>query len=164
MALHRRKRRLRLGPPEILLIVLTLAGVAFLISGALAAPGDGWEEAPGEVVLVERIQKASVSPGSEYRLRVHYTFSDGARKIDGRWEGEWPESHSPNALPRDRWTELRQPGHPLTVYYDPEHPEKNSPHLTGGAYPLWWFRLSVGLCLVLLWFALVFYPRWKATR
>ena len=162
MGLQQRKRRLKPGPAEITLILLFLALMAFIFSGTLAVPQGDWREVAGEVVLVEQIQKATAVANTPFRLRVHYTFINNGEIHDGQWEGEWPESHSPNALPRDRWADLRRPGYPLTVYVDPEHPDRNSLHLAGNRYPVWWFRVSVGLCLLLFWFIFAVYPRWKA--
>lgn len=161
MTLHRHKARLRPGPAEIILLLLLAMLTVFMLSGSLAVPGADWQQAEGKVLSMHRVQNASSALGTPYRLNVTYQFSAGGSTRTDVWEGEWPASHSPNALPPEEWGHLAQPGYPLVVLYDPEFPARNSIHATQNRYPVWWFRLSLGVCILVLWCVFAVYPRWK---
>lgn len=161
MSLHRHKVRLRIGPAEIVLLLLLGLLVVFMLSGTLAVPGADWQQAEGKVLSVYRVQNASSSLGLPYRLQVTYQYSAGSSEHTTTWEGEWPESHSPNALPASEWERLQDPSYRLVVLYDPEFPARNSIHATRNHYPIWWFRLCLGLCILVLWWVFAVYPRWK---
>ena len=161
MSLHQHKSRLRLGPPEIVLILLLALLAIFMLSGSLAISGSDWQQAEGKVLSMRRVQHASNALGTPHRINVTYEYSVGADLHTDTWEGEWPTSHSPNALPPEAWDRLQQPGYPLMVLYDPEAPERNSLHATQNHFPAWWFRLSLGACILVLWCVFAIYPRWK---
>lgn len=161
MSLHRHKKHLRLGPAEYILI-LALAGLAaFMVSGSLTVPGADWEQVEGKVLTMRRVQNASSALGTPYRINVTYQFTVEGKTFTSVWEGEWPSSHSPNALPESDWDRLLQPGFPLVVLYDPEYPDRNSIHATQNHYPVWWMRFSLIISVLVLWCAFSIYPRWK---
>lgn len=161
MSLHQHKTRLRLGPPEFVLILLLALLAIFMLSGSLAVPSSDWRQVEGKVLSMHRVQHASNALGTPHRINVTYEYTvDGALHTD-TWEGEWPASHSPNALPPGEWDRLLQSDFPLMVLYDPEAPERNSLHATRNHFPDWWFRLSLGVCILVLWCVFAIYPRWK---
>lgn len=161
MSLHRHKARLRPGPAEVILILLLGALTVFMLSGALAVPGSDWQQAEGRVLSVSRVQNANSTLGTPYRTHVDYQYTAGTQTFSDKWEGEWPSSLSPNALPAGQWERLREPGFHLTVLYDPNLPQRNSIHAMQNRFPVWWFRLSLGLCAIVSWFVFAVYPRWK---
>ena len=161
MALRQHKVRSKPGPPELITIAFVLLAVATMTAGPLLAPGTDWRQVPGNVIEVYRYQHASSPDGRPHRLRVTYEFNVGGVAVTGRWEGEWPEAHSPNALPEDQRDRLAERGYPLQVFYDPLDPGRSTLHQTGNRAPVWWLRLSIGLALLVLWYVFVVYPKWK---
>jgi hypothetical protein len=108
-----------------------------------------------------RYQHPTSPDGRPHRVRLGYTFTVHGESYAGQWDGEWPESHSPNALLEDQLDRLREPGFPLVVFYDPVDPAHNALHKTGNHAAVWWLRLSVALAALVLWYVFVVYPRLK---
>ncbi len=164
MALHQHRKRIRTGPAEIGLILLLTGLVVFVVSGSLSIPGADWLQAEGTVLSMHRVQNASSALGTPYRINVAYQYQVGGVTHTDAWEGEWPTSLSPNALPEADWPRLSEAGFPLVVLYDPEFPERNSLHVTQNQYPVWWLRLSIAVSILVLWSLFALYPRWKARQ
>ncbi len=164
MALHQHRRRIRTGPAEIALILLLSGLVLFVVSGALSVPRADWLPTEGTVLSMHRVQNASSALGTPYRIHVAYQYRVSGKTYTDAWEGEWPTSLSPNALPESDWPRLAEAGFPLVVLYDPESPERNSLHVTQNQYPVWWLRLSITVSVLVLWGLFALYPRWKARR
>jgi len=164
VALHQHRKRIRTGPAEIGLILLLTGLVVFVVSGSLSVPGADWLQAEGTVLSMHRVQNASSALGTPYRINVAYQYQVGGVTHTDAWEGEWPTSLSPNALPEADWPRLSEAGFPLVVLYDPEFPERNSLHVTQNQYPVWWLRLSIAVSILVLWSLFALYPRWKARQ
>ena len=162
MSLHQHRKHIRTGPAEIALILLLAGLVVFAVSGSLSVPGSDWLQAEGTVLSMHRVQNASSALGTPYRIHVAYQYQVGGTTYTDAWEGEWPTSLSPNALPEAEWPRLEEPGFPLVVLYDPEFPGRNSLHATQNHYPVWWLRLSIAVSVLVLWCLFALYPRWKA--
>ena len=161
MGLRQQKVRPKPGPPELLTVALVVLAVAAMLAGPLLMPGVDWQQASGTASDVYRYQHPTNPDGRPHRVRLNYTFKVNGIAYAGQWDGDWPETHSPNALPDGQLDRLAEAGYLLVVFYDPADPAHNALHKTGSGAGVWWLRLSVALAALVLWYVFVVYPRLK---
>lgn len=154
MPFHRRRA---LGPPEILglLLVVALVVPAWLWwRDVLTAQ---WAITSGSVLACDI--RATHYNAQDYRpvVTMRYRYVVHGEDYQAEWRGLWPEAGSPNALMRDQLEQLRMPGRPLVIYYNPSNPLQSSPHEHGAGRELTYASATVvALCVVVWYFVWVF--------
>lgn len=162
MSLHTHKTRNRPGPADVLCAVLA-AGIAVILAAGLGlGNGSAWELTHGLVDGAYRFAPDSTALMTSQLVRVEYHYQVAGQRYADSWEGDWPNSYSPNALSAQDIDALTQPDFPLLVWYDPANPARNQLHSEYVPSSRLW---RYGTCVVSLcgWALLLWvYPRLKA--
>ena len=95
------------------------------------------------------------------KVYLTYAYSVGTAEFTGQWEGFWPATNSPNALPPDKLDQLKTTGYPLTVFYDPSNPRQSYLHVPGPSSPALHAFFAIAAALAAFTYIVRIYPAWK---
>lgn len=164
MSLHQRRQRLKLRFPEIVAALVVLISVLPAVLWAYEGQQSPWQPGVGYVTGVRFIRNSTNTDHLPDRAEVSYQYAVRGSSYTGRWDGAWPQAHSPDALPRTALQRELRAGHLLTVYYDPGQPARNTLHARGPGRIHVYEALTVLGVVTALAFLLRGYPRLRAHR
>lgn len=115
---------------------------------------DHWSEASARIVSTGVAQDHYNAEDTRAKVSVTYQYEVGDTAYTGTWQGLWPETGSPNALLPHELNRLREPGHLLSVRYDPRNPGNSRLHFNSDpeAYAFAVFFAASGLALLYVLF------------
>jgi hypothetical protein len=147
--------------PEVIIVALLVLTAIPAILWWQTVNRPEWEETAGRVVSAHvRFVRDSGRP-TENRVQLSYEYQVGGRVYTGAFQGPWPETNSPNALPEERLEDLEQEGHTLTVLYNPAHPQRSQLHFPGTGTRLFYLVLTGLTGGVTLLYSVKIYPAWR---
>lgn len=164
MALKHRKKLRGPGLPELTAVLLGLAVAACFWMLGKEANKPGWARAPGRVEHCDIRRTHYNAEPSDNKVQLVYSYVVGAARFQGSWQGFWPRVHSPNALPEGNVEVLKTPNYPLVVLYDPLRPSRSDLHIPDARKVVPYTLLTFAALMVLLFYLMQIYPRWKARR
>ncbi len=161
MGLHQRRRFERPGLPEVV-------GIALVVFTGLAALL-WWQgntrprllPTSGKVVECSMRLTHYNATAMRNKVAMTYEYSVGGARHTGSWEGFWPVSDSPNALPPDEVPSLQKKGYPLVVLYEPGNPGSSSLHQPLDRVNHFRRMTTCILGAVTLLYLAIGYPSWK---
>jgi len=156
--LFRRLRRPRL--PEALAAAVLILAVAATAWWLRDVNQPEWQQTMGTVRGFVRQSTHYNAPDYQEKVYVTYEYSAETIQHTGKWEGFWPETESPNALPAERLAELAETGNPLVVFFDPRDPARSRLHGGASDRSLALALLAFGTFALALAYCGVIYPKW----
>lgn len=131
MPLNQRRRSLKMRFPEVLAALVLL--LTLVPAGLWAYEGQQpvWQKATGFVKSVGFTRNTTNVDRLPDLVDISYLYTVGGTTLTGYWDGPWPQAHSPDAIPRAQLEQDLRAGRILTVYFDPQMPERNTLHVNG---------------------------------
>ena len=161
MPLHQKHRFQRPGLPEFVALAAVIAAIAAAVAWLNAATAPRLERTLGRIVSCD-IRLTHYNAASDLpKVVVDYAYSAGIGTYTGHWEGFWPVTKSPDALPPDKLDQLRSPGRIITVFYDPADPRKSFLHNSASRFPAVYAFAAGATALAAVIYVVRIYPAWK---
>ncbi|GMV99251.1 MAG: hypothetical protein AMXMBFR84_03900 [Candidatus Hydrogenedentota bacterium] len=152
----------RPGLPEALAVAALLGALAPLLAWLYYSVQPAWVATGGHVtsgsVELLHYNATDVRP----KVNLTYEYDVLGNTFAGRFEGLWPETHSPNALLPADLKYLAQPGYTLVVLYDPANPDESRLHYLGNEESMPYALLSIAGFIVAGAYCLFVYPAWRS--
>ncbi len=164
MASARLLRHWRPGAPEAVGTILILFVVFAALLTWQAANVPPWPHTAGRVLSCSITSIHYNAEPNDTKVSLTYEYSVNGQTYAGRWEGLWPTTGTPNALPQDRVHELEEPGRRIYVYYDPRNPAVSRLEDGSRDFLLVYAGLFVVLLILLLMYLVRVYPAWRLAR
>ena len=161
MSLQRRKKHLKVGAPEAvagLLFALVLLP-AVLWWGANLQPA--WSRVAGYVVACDLTHHAYSQDKWPDEVQLTYAYTVNGHPYTGRYQGAWPQAHSPNAMPKQELRKLQERDFPVLIFYDPTDPAHSMLHYTSSLQPVTYQRLTIAALVLALAYFIKVYPAWR---
>jgi hypothetical protein len=161
MPLHQRHRFQRPGWPEVLALAAVLATIAAAVAWSNAATAPNLEQTPGTILACDVRLTHYNADGLLPKVLVDYAYTAGIGTYTGHWEGYWPSTKSPDALPPDKLDLLKSPGRIITVFYDPADPRKSVLHNAATRFSaVYAFAAAITAVAAIIYLVRI-YPAWK---
>ncbi|HUW59802.1 MAG TPA: DUF3592 domain-containing protein [Candidatus Bathyarchaeia archaeon] len=161
MPLYRKRRFQRPGLPELVAVAAVIAAITAAVAWLDAATAPTLEQTSGRIVSCD-IRLTHYNAASDLsKVFVDYAYSAGIGTYTGHWEGFWPSTKSPDALPPDKLDLLKSPGRTITVFYDPADPRKSFLHNPATRFPALYALAAIATALAALIYLVRIYPAWK---
>ena len=161
---QRKKRRLRIGLPELVAMALIALTAALATRWWRTAGQPGWVKVPGRTVSCEIRRTHFNAEPSRDKVALGYEYEVAGRTFSGSWMGYWPKVHSPNALPDGQIEKLRTKAYPLVVHYNPQNPSQSRLHNPDPDALMLYTLLAFGSGIALIVYGVRLYPAWKRRR
>jgi len=164
MPLLQRRRFQRPGLPELVALAAVLAAIAAALAWLNAATAPVLERTSGRIVSCD-IRLIHYNAASDLpKVFVDYAYSAGIGTYTGHWEGFWPATNSPDALPPDKLDLLKSTGRTITVFYDPADPGRSFLHNSATRFPALYAFAAAAATLAAAVYVVRIYPAWKTRR
>jgi len=161
MPLHQKHRLRRPGLPELVAVAAVIAAIAAAVAWLNAATAPTLEQTFGRIVSCD-IRLTHYNAASDLsKVFVDYAYSAGIGTYTGHWEGFWPSTKSPDALPPDKLDLLKSPGRTITVFYDPADPGRSFLHSSATRFPALYAFAAAATALAAVIYLVRIYPTWK---
>ena len=161
MSLHQKRRFNPFGLPEFIGLVLLTAVVFFGVEWLHASPTHRWNEAIGHITNCDIQSIHYNAEPNQNKVSISYIYRVNEIPFQGSWSGMWPETDSPNSLSDEEITQLKNSEYVLRVFYNPQNPEINRIHDLVDTKRYVFSILSVLGILVVIYYLVIVYPRWK---
>lgn len=149
------------GLPEFVATLLMGAAIVPITLWLQALPSQVYRITEGSVVHCELHPTHYNATDFEIKVALTYQYVVGTTTYTKTWNGLWPETGSPNALPVEKLDALTKEKFPLTVYYDAERPTDSSLFVEARGYQRIYGGLAVAMCGLAILYCAVGYPAWR---
>ncbi|HOE67282.1 MAG TPA: DUF3592 domain-containing protein [Candidatus Hydrogenedentes bacterium] len=163
MPLPKRKHFKKPGLPEAVALLMALL-VAFPLmkwwGSYFAVP---WQRAPGRILRCEFKDTRFSATQDITKVLIQYEYAVAGVSRVGSWMGTWPQTGSPNALPKDSLDRLQDPGFPLVVLYNPVNPSQSRLDYADTGTPAIYASLALLAALAAGVYYVRVYPAWRSS-
>ena len=161
MPLPQKRRFQRPGLPDFVAFAAVFATMAAALAWLNAATAPTLESTPGTILACDIRLTHYNSTALLPKVFLDYTYTAGIGAYTGHWEGFWPVSKSPDALPPDKLDLLKSPEKMITVFYDPANPGASLLHNQATRTPALYAFATAATTLATLFYLVRIYPAWK---
>jgi hypothetical protein len=161
MPLRQKRRIQRPGLPELVALAFVLVAIGAALAWLNAAAAPALEQTTGRVVSCDIRPTHYNAADVLSKVFVDYVYNVGIGTYTGHWEGTWPATDSPDALPPEDLDLLKSHGRSVTVFYDPANPRASLLHNRATRYPALYALAAAATTLAALIYLVRIYPAWK---
>ena len=161
MPLRQKHRLQRPGWPEAVAVAAVMAAIGAAVAWSNAATAPDLEQTSGTIFACD-IRLTHYNADSVLaKVFVDYAYTAGIGTYTGHWEGYWPSTNSPDALPPDKLDLLKSPGRTITVFYDPADPHTSLLHNAATRFSALYAFAAAITALAAFVYLVRIYPAWK---